>query len=46
MIHKINHSHDSQQGPYSSSSLCRAGEGISYSDVLGSPHEHKAISRI
>ena len=38
--------HDSQQGPDSSHSLCRAGEGIRYSDVLGLPHEHKAIGCI
>ena len=38
--------HDNQKSIYRSHSLCRAGEGIRYSDVVGLPHEHKVIGCI
>ena len=38
--------HDNQKSIYRSHSLCRAGEGIRYSDVLDLPHEHKVIGCI
>ena len=38
--------HDNQKSIYRSHSLCRAGEGIRHSDVVGLQHEHKAIGCI
>ena len=45
LVPKGQQRHDNQKSIYRSHSLCRAGEGIRYSDVVGLPLEHKAICR-